>query len=168
MGDDLQCGDGNRAGQVDGCHHGGAHHRHHIGHQVVEGAAGADEEVGGAVAVELILLPQPLGQGAGAHDGRGVQAGGHIEQDTDGDDGALGGAGTDNEAVHGLDHHINAAALFQQVDLGEQQHNQQDGGSLLSRVYMASIHFQVYFHICTLHFLEEEKCTVTEDFYTVL
>ena len=44
------------------------------------------------------------------------------------DDGALGGAGTDNEAVHGLDHHINAAALFQQVDLGEQQHNQQDGG----------------------------------------
>lgn len=56
------------------------------------------------------------------------QAGGHVEQDTDGDDGALGGAGTDNEAVHGLDHHINAAALFQQVDLGEQQHNQQDGG----------------------------------------
>lgn len=56
------------------------------------------------------------------------QAGGHVEQDTDGDDGALGGAGTDNEAVHGLDHHINAAALFQQVDLGEQQHNQQNGG----------------------------------------
>ena len=31
--------------------------------------------------------------------------------------------------LHGLDHHINAAALFQQVDLGEQQHNQQDGGA---------------------------------------